>query len=355
MNTLRHAIWMQQRGHSCCLLCVKDSALHKEALSTEIQLRLIRRNKKSFDLSNARRISRIVKDIQADLIWFRDKRDLSVLALAKRLSPKNTKLLYQQAMQLGVSKREFWHTVRFKQIDYWIAPLQYLAKQVREKTRFPAERMHVIPLAIDIAKFEANKPTKKEARSYFGLKEDDVVVGMIGRIDPHKAQAFVKRVVEQINAEGAKLKMLMVGSKTVGEWEEYYLELKGGAEASDQFLLYPFMEQVNYFYEAIDIFVMASKNETFGMVTIEAMLSGKKIAGTKSAGTRELIGENQERGYFFNWDDAASLRKAIKAILNDPQESIEKGTKARSYALENFSYQKACEQIEGLILRTKSH
>ncbi|MGY8976988.1 MAG: glycosyltransferase [Cytophagales bacterium] len=48
-----------------------------------------------------------------------------------------------------------------------------------------------------------------------------------------------------------------------------------------QFVKKQGIEDVSVFYNAIDIFALASHSETFGMVTIEAMLSKLPIIPTK--------------------------------------------------------------------------
>ncbi|MEZ4922351.1 MAG: glycosyltransferase family 4 protein [Crocinitomicaceae bacterium] len=347
MNIFKRALWMKERGHHVFLYCVKDSLLHKEAID-QLEIQLINRNKKGLDLKNARALKKsfVAKNIQ--FVWCTDKRDISVLGSAKKMSSNAFKLVYQQQMQFGIPKKDWWHTRIFRRIDIWIAPLNYLKDQVKEQTKFPIDRVHVIPLTMDIDQFINALPTRIEAREYFNLKESDVVVGMMGRIDYAKSQQFVKDVVSEIMPSYSNLKMLMVGNKTEGEWADYYDHLlrdiqENHADGSIQ--IYPFMKKIGLFYQAIDIFVMASKNETFGMVTVEAMLAGKKIAGTNAAGTKELLHDGKH-GYYFNWIDAPSLKKALIEILDHPDEANKKAETARVYAASAFSHISECEKIE---------
>ena len=348
MNTWRHALWMDERGHDVFIFCVAGSKLQKTAEDTGLKVITVKRNKKGLDLRSAIGLKQKLKTHKIQLVWFRDKRDLSVIALTKILSGRKFRVLYQQAMQLGVSKKEFWHTIRFKQIDYWIAPLHYLAKQVKEKTKFPHDKIHVIPLAIDTAGFNKNLPDKEKARNYFNIPESAFVIGMIGRIDPHKAQLFVLKTVKKLQEERGDVHFLMVGDKTKNEWEEYYKEVENKASQNERIHLFPFMDKPEPFYAATDVFVMASKNETFGMVTIEAMLSGKIIVGTNSAGTKELIGD-EERGAFFEWEDSESLEKALNTVLDKLSVAESRAEKAKAYAEEMFDYRKEIDQIEKVI------
>lgn len=347
MNLFKRFKWMNDRGHDVHLFCVENSPLHKEAIDSE-NVVLVVKNGKGLDLKNARKLKQLFVERSVQFVWCTDKRDISVLGSAKKLARNRFKLLYQQQMQFGIPKKDFWHTRIFKRIDIWIAPLHYLKEQVGKQTKYPIERVHVIPLTMDIDLFKSSLPDRAKAREYFNLREAEVVVGMMGRIDFAKSQMFVKDVVAQLIPKYKGLKMLMVGNKTEGEWADYYDAIMKDIEENypnGEIQVYPFMKEIGYFYQAIDVFVMASKNETFGMVTIEAMLSKKKIVGTNAAGTKELL-HNAEHGYFFNWMDEPSLKNALEDVLNHPEEAQKKAETARVYAESAFSYVYECEQIE---------
>lgn len=353
---LKRAVWMSDRGHQVHFFCVSDTPLHREVVKSELALSLISRNPKSLALKSGWKLSRRFKALNIELAWCSDKRDISVLGVAKSNCKGKLKLLYQQQMTMGVPKRDFYHTLIFKKIDFWIAPLNYLKRQVGAMTKFPIERVHVVPLAMDVQKFLTELPDRSKARAYFNLDEKDLVVGMIGRIDFAKSQQFVKSVISEMIDERSELKMLMVGNKTEGEWDDYYKVLVKDLEenhSSGDIQLYPFMSEVGYFYQAIDIFVMASKNETYGMVTVEAMLAEKIIAGTKSAGTEELLNQGKH-GYYFNWMDAQSLKRALNEILADPEKARQKAVEAKKYAVNQMSHHEELRQVEDIIHNYRS-
>jgi glycosyltransferase involved in cell wall biosynthesis len=51
----------------------------------------------------------------------------------------------------------------------------------------------------------------------------------------------------------------------------------------------PFIEDTPQAFGALDVFVMASLSEPFGMVTIEAMATGLTVIGTDAGGTSEIL------------------------------------------------------------------
>lgn len=354
MNILNRARWMSERGHKVFLCCVRDSPIHQNAEGLELVL--VRRNKKHFDYKNAKRLKNSLASKNVGVVWFMDKRDLSVLALTKFLMRSRIKLLYQQCMQIGVNKKEYWHTIRFKQIDFWITPLSYLREQVGDRTKYPVENVHVVPQGLDVELFLSDIEDKPLARKRFKLQPEDLVIGMIGRIDFAKSQRFVMDVVVQLQKDYPQLKLLFVGNKTAGEWEGYYNEIisdiaSNHSDGSVQ--LYPFMKEVAKFYSAIDIFVMASKNETYGMVTIESMICGNIVVGTNAAGTKELL-NNEEHGYFFNWQDGESLKAAILKVLHAPKDAARKAQTAQHFARHTFSHHTELKRIEAILASINS-
>lgn len=69
-------------------------------------------------------------------------------------------------------------------------------------------------------------------------------------------------------------------------------------------------------YKGSDIFVLASENETFGQVFIEAMSCGIPVIGTKVGGIPEIISDSYN-GYLVAPDDASILAQRIETLIND--------------------------------------
>lgn len=82
------------------------------------------------------------------------------------------------------------------------------------------------------------------------------------------------------------------------------------------------------------VFLMSSKNEALGRVTIEAMFSGCPVIGRNSGGTKELI-RHGENGFLYNNVDEGV--KYLEDILTQPDLSEHFITKGRIFAINNFS------------------
>ncbi len=350
MNVLRFCTWMQEASFKTSLWCVDGSPLHQSALNQGLEIELIKRHRKYLPLSAALELSKRLSRSHADVVWIRDTRDMSVCGWAKSFSAHPFKLVYQQAMQLGISKRDWAHTIRFSKIDVWVAPLKYLAEQVKTHTRFPEERIHIIPLAVHVERFK-QLPERQDARASFGLPHSGVVMGMVGRLDRLKGQDFIIKRFIDLRDQGYTFSLLIVGEATRNEGEDYEKELHALAKNSQysrDIHIIGHISDVERAYSAIDLFVMASEGETFGMVTIEAMASACTIIGTNRSGTPELLGYGA-LGALYEPGDAASFLEAATPLFENPETRRSYAQNGRQYAFETFNRDKVIAQLSNVI------
>jgi glycosyltransferase involved in cell wall biosynthesis len=350
MNFTKYATWLNNRNYHVIVYCVENSPIAKTLNKSEIKVRYVSRNKKYFDLINAFKISRLVKEDNVRALWLRDTRDISTIGIAKSLSSKRFKIIYQQAMQIGVNKRDLIHTIRFSKIDAWISPLIFLAKQVTELTRFSPNKISVIPLATEINDSK-RIISKDEARDSLQIPKRIFTIGILGRIDPQKGQLFVINALAKLRQENLDIQLLIVGEPTQGEGEAYYkqmVEAINKLEINAFVHFRPFTKDVIPFFSAVDLFIMASKGETFGTVTIEAMTLGIPVLGTNSAGTPEIL-KKGEIGYLYEVDNESQFCAQIHHIFHHPDDAIAKSKAAQKIALEVYQKDKVCDRFELLL------
>lgn len=349
MNFIRYAAWMQERGFNVILYCVKDAYIDEKNKDYKLPVRYVAHNKKYFDYSNASKVSKQFRKDNVKAVWIRDRRDMNIMGLVKSKINKGFKIIYQQAMQIDVKKKDIFHTRRFAKIDIWISPLKFLADQVKENTNFAPHKIYEIPLAADLN--NNSTLTKTEARKQMDLKEDAFVIGILGRLDPLKGQHFLIKALGELTKTHPTVELLVVGDLTHNEGEDYYQLLKDEVKnlgLKEKVHFRPFMKDTSPFYKAIDVFAMASAGETFGMVTIEAMTYGLPIIGTNSAGTPELLGYG-EYGTLFEVDDVNSFKTGVSTLFSDYKSASLKGAKAKEKAEKTYTKAAVCEALEALL------
>ena len=315
MNTLRYAQEFQAEGFQVEVYLVEGTTLFQHAIEQGLPVISIERNKKYFDFKRARQVAKQFEKDNIDIVHFRDNRDLDFLGWVKFFSSRKIKLIYHQAMQLGVSKKDFLHTLRFKRIDAWVSTLNYMQQQVLSHTNFPEKKLHVIPLGTNINSTSIH--SKEEARRLLNLPYDKFLVGVVGRLDEKKGQLDVIEAIPRLKNSEKSMHVVFVGDQTKNEADEYVQKLNNtiAQEQLQEIVSFlPHQPNMQHLYGAFDLVIVPSWEETFGTVTIEAMASGVPVIGSNTAGTAEIL-ENEQ--FLFHANDPSSLGLTWLEVMNN--------------------------------------
>jgi glycosyltransferase involved in cell wall biosynthesis len=95
-----------------------------------------------------------------------------------------------------------------------------------------------------------------------------------------------------------------------------------------------------------DVFVLASNYEGFGLVLLEAMEVGCKIATSQIAIFKELLGENYS--FFFNQLDPRDIARTIKKLSKVSQLDNYWSSKVNKFSIEETEYQTRQVYFESL-------
>lgn len=350
INLVRLAGWMRDRGWNSILYCLPESPMAARGQDNDLKIVPIKKNWKYFDLTGALFLSNKLKADNVSTLILSDKRDISMVSLLKMLWFNNLNMIYQQQMQIGVDKKDFLHTLTYSSIDAWIAPLNWLAAQVMEKTKFKKEKIHVIPLGLELEKVRTNH-TRENAREQLKLNQNSIFLGVLGRFSPGKRQDFVIKAFAKIANTNSEIELLILGESTKNEgteYEDYLKKLTKDLNLQDKVHFRPFMDEVGVFFKAIDLFALPSEGETYGMVTIEAMAMGTPVIGTNTSGTPEIL-KNGELGTLFDPENEIEFSDKVTELFADPGKMKEKAEKAIKEIENHYTHHRECEMIESLI------
>lgn len=276
------------------------------------------KRRKYFDFKNASLLADFVNKNGIETIFSTYRPDLDLIYWAKRKFNSHVKVVHQQHMQIGISKKGFFQKLRYGAIDSWIAPLESLKQEVIEKTSVPESKIIVAPIGVESLNFVNSRIDKNLAQAHFNCKTSDFLIGVIGRVDSKKGQLFLVQAIDELRSSGEKVSLLVVGSPTINDSTSilYFEEIKNYI-AQNELAAYVFFadftNEISQFYAAIDCFVMSSTSETYGMVTLEAMLSKVPVIGTSAGGTSELL-DFGRRGVLYEFGNMKSFVDAYYSM-----------------------------------------
>lgn len=317
MNHVRNALWMQERGNEVCLICVKGSRLDKYAWELGVPTHHIEPHKKYYDFRKAKVLADFLSTYGFTHLLIRSTSDMSIMATVKKILGESIHTSYFMEMQIGVKKTHLLHSIRYKYIDLWSCPLLWLQEQVKDLTNYKNE-LRVIPSGIDLNKFN-DLPEKNTARKALDLPGDKLIFGLIGRFDPQKGQILLLEAMKKCKHED--FAVVFLGEPTLFEGDEYANEMNTFIDEHNlkgRVFIRPFMDTVGVFYRAVDWIVMATKAETFGMVTVESLACGTPVLGSNAGGTPEILsGMGKHGGVLFETMNSNSLAEKIDFIIDD--------------------------------------
>ena len=128
----------------------------------------------------------------------------------------------------------------------------------------------IINNAIEIEKYQFNEFMRKKIRRYFGI-EKNFVIGSIGRLEEQKNYLFLIDVLEEYLKKHKICYLLLVGD---GSQKEQIIKKAQSKGIENYLIMVGQTEHPECYYSAMDVFVLPSIYEGFGLVNIEAQVSG---------------------------------------------------------------------------------
>lgn len=224
--------------------------------------------------------------------------------------------------------------IKARACDCYIANTQYEVDVLIGHGVNPAKIVNV-GTGIDISAFQTPPAQIAAFKARHGITETDIVIGFIGRLVKGKGVAILIDAYRQLYKENKNVKLLLAGGTT-----EYVPEIKA-VMASEQLpiiLVEDFTDAVKpVIFNALDIFVLASQSESFGVVFLEAWACKKPVIGTNMGAIASLL-SNGKDSLLFNAGDTADLVSKIKQLTADKRIRDSFGENGYIKTTEHFSW-----------------
>lgn len=210
------------------------------------------------------------------------------------------------------------------------------------------EKIKIIPLGLDLDKFQQHQDMKRIAfRKQFSLTEEDICIGIIGRVVPVKNHslfvAAAKRVLDQTSLP---VKFIVIGDGDMRQQMEAEF-----AEAGIDYAYYPldprpataictsWQTEMDYVLSGLDIVALTSHNEGTPVSLIEAQAAAKPVVSTNVGGVKDVVSDNQT-GYITDPGDAETFAEALLKLINSPDKRQYFGQLGRTFVQKHYSYQR---------------
>jgi len=190
---------------------------------------------------------------------------------------------------------------------------------------FPIGECRIIPNGIDTERFRPDVPEIEELKGYYPK------VLFVGRFEPRKGLKYLLMAFPDVVKEFPGAKLIVVGE---GFLEHYYRRyIEEHIKENVIFVGYVKPEELPRYYASCDIYCSpATGAESFGIVLLEAMASGKPIVASDIPGYRTILQDGVE-GLLFEPMNPEALAEKIIYLLKRPELMKKFGRAGREKAI----------------------
>jgi glycosyltransferase involved in cell wall biosynthesis len=220
----------------------------------------------------------------------------------------------------------------------------------------PPEKIKVIPLGFDLSRFWDNMEEKRHSfRQQYFLEDDEIAVGIIGRLVPIKNHAmFLKAFQEVFSKTSKKLRGFIVG-----DGEELQSLLALCRELNIDATYFPetarksvmtftsWMRDAERAMAGVDIVALTSLNEGTPVSLIEAQAARKPIVSTNVGGIENVVLKN-ETAFLSESNDVRNFSDQLLSLVDNENLRIRMVQKSRQNVEEKFHYSRLVKDVKML-------
>lgn len=203
----------------------------------------------------------------------------------------------------------------------------------------PAGKVHVVPNAVDAARFTAKPPRPELLRKY--QLEANHVIGFIGSFYHYEGLDLLIAAFEKVHAQFPKTRLLLVGDG----FERKNLENRANQSPARSAIIFTGAVSPNEvidYYALMDILAyprhkMRLTELVCPLKPLEAMALNKCIIGSDVGGIREFINPG-ETGLLFKPDDIDDQAKALCQLIASPDLRRQLGMNGRKAVVQNWDW-----------------
>jgi glycosyltransferase involved in cell wall biosynthesis len=233
-----------------------------------------------------------------------------------------------------------------RRTDWIVAVSEAVAGQLRARVVARPERVIVIPNGIETAAF-ARTGDRARLRTEWGVRDDQIVIGSIGRLEPVKGfdvmlEAFAR--LRQAAAPAGTARLVIAGDGSQRGALEAQASRLG---ISEHVQLLGWRDDVHDLHAAFDLFTLSSRSEGMSISLLEAMSAGLCPVVTDVGGNAEVLGPELQ-GLLAGREEPAVLARAWEQVLSDPRQRAARASAAQARARSQFDVSLMVSRYEAL-------
>jgi len=352
------ARYLLTRGYDVAVACSDEEAADGPGLSVEQSVvgcplyptAIPRTIRPLADLLAVWRLYRLIRRLGPDIVHTQTSKAGVIGRLAARLAgvPVIVHTAHAFPFHPYLPAPLRWAYIAIERWAGWLADLIMVdtesvrADGLRHRIVKNPGKLVTVPMGIDLKKFSPSPQGSDNLRKTLGFQAGDLVVGTVARLVPGKGLECFLRIAARIRGARSDVRFLIVGDGPLRRDLERLAETLGLRAAV---VFTGHRTDVPDLMQAMDLFVLPTLREGFGVVFAEAMAMGKAAVGSRIGPVEEVV-EDGVTGYLVPPDDPEGFAERALELLNDGPKRRAFGEAGRRRVEKLFTEERMCETIE---------
>ena len=294
-----------------------DYEKFKKLADRVIVLKMAHDIQPSSDIKVERTLRRIIKQLKPDIVYAHSSKAGAFARIADL--GLNNKVIYNPHgwafnMQQSAKKKEMCKWVEKISAHFCdkIVCISDAEKEsaLREKI-CKSSKLQVIYNGIDLEEIEKTTPM---SRDQLGIPKDAFVVGMVGRLSKQKAPDTFVKAAKLIKEKIPNAFFLMVGD---GELRDQVESLSNQYDLGSSFLITGWVDNPAAYMKIMNVGMLLSRWEGFGLVLPEYMACGIPIVATNVDAIPNIV-KDGVNGMLVDKDDYHKAADAVDRLFKQP-------------------------------------
>lgn len=221
------------------------------------------------------------------------------------------------------------------------------------------DQIKIVPLGLDLGVFAEHATRRAKFRHLLCIPDHTTLIGIVGRLTEIKNHHMFLNVVARLKAvdpacrRQGEVRFIVIGDGGLRHALELQTQLLG---LDKDVIFVGNRTDPEYFYPALDVVTLTSRNEGTPLTLIEAMANARPVVATSVGGVVDLLGDVVEdgpyrvcrRGISVPPNDEEAFVAALSRIIRDRSLRQELGERGLEFVEVNYSKERLLEDIKEL-------
>ena len=213
------------------------------------------------------------------------------------------------------------------------------------------DQFRVVRLGLDLGIFANHESRRARFREELGIENDVTLVGIVGRLTEIKNHEMFLQTAARVSLPNVRF--VVVGDGSLREPLEQQAKALG---LQERVIFAGGRKDPEYFYPALDICALTSRNEGTPLTLIEAMANARPVIATLVGGVVDLLGnvvedgryQICERGIGVRAGDEEAFAAALRRLIEDKDLQNQLGARGYEFVKHNYGKERLLEDIKDL-------